>query len=504
MVETNSSGFTIIEVLVSSIVIAILAISLTSAYIALNSVAIFSRQKTIGTEVATNRLEFLKSLPYDNLAVVGGAIPHPSPLPNTETAVVDSTEYEVNTSINYADDAFDGCGNYPNQDIKNNLCRNLPEPTGSSTDLNPADYKIINVKVYVNGKKVSELDTNVAARVAETDSTTGSLAVTVIDSAGNPVSGANVNVVNSVLAINVSDSTDSSGVAIFYGLSPSAVNGYVVSASKTSYSSLTTIAPSGGLSPNFSNQNIIVQQSSSVTMTLDPMGQYSLAGEAYDTSGAALSGMQLFSKGGQKKFSDPVDTSYYFDNLSPTDSRPVTDGSGSFVMQNLVPGDYIFCGDTGSTSCQSGGSNYYLVASVPYNGDSQVGPINIPSYSATNPPAITFPFGGFNYYQKARFIFSTNANFPRIWKILNGTASKASGTHSFTIQGNGLSGAAVVVKNSGGDMTASCSGDDNEISCTIDPVSANIEQSNITLVNNGFTLDIPNGIGLLGGINVTP
>ena len=40
----DNKGFTTIELLVSSIVIAILAISIFSAYIALNSTAIFAKQ----------------------------------------------------------------------------------------------------------------------------------------------------------------------------------------------------------------------------------------------------------------------------------------------------------------------------------------------------------------------------------------------------------------------------------------------------------------------------
>jgi prepilin-type N-terminal cleavage/methylation domain-containing protein len=500
----DNKGFTIIEIVVSSVVIGIMAISTMAAYVALNSTAIFAKQKKIGTELATNRIEYLKSLPYDNLAVVGGAIPHPSPLPNTENVTLDNVNYEIKTSINYIDDAFDGCANYPDEATKNLLCRNLPEPASASSDLNPADYKIANVKVYVNSKKVSELDTNIAARVAETDSTTGSLVVRLIDSSGNPVSGANVSVINSSLGINVNDSSDSNGVAIFYGLTPDGSNGYVVSATKSNYSSLTTIASSGSLSPNFPNQNIIVQQSSSVTLTIDPMGQYSLLAETTDPSGSAIANLKLYAKGGQKKYSETTDTSYYFDNMSPTDSRPTSDGSGNLVLQNLTPSNFTFCGDNGDTNCNVGGSNYYLVAAIPYIGSNQIGPINIPSYSSSSPPSTTFPYGGNNYYQKARLMLTTNSNYPRILNISNGGASKSSGMHTFSITGANLSGASVVIKNSGGNMTATCNGTDTSQDCEVDLSSANVEQSNITLTNNGYVIDIPNGTGMIGGINVTP
>ncbi|MFZ1324312.1 MAG: carboxypeptidase regulatory-like domain-containing protein [Candidatus Saccharimonadales bacterium] len=511
----DSKGFTIIEILVSAVVIGIMSISLLGAYVALNSTAIFSRQKIIGTQLATNRLEYLKSLPYDNLAVAGGAIPHPTPLPSTETIVLDNVSYEIRTSINYADDAFDGCAAYATPAIKSNLCRNLPEPAAATTDTNPADYKIANVKVNVLGKKVSELDTNIAARVAETNSTTGSLSVTVIDSSGNPVSGATVNVNNTVLNpdIDVNDSTDVNGVAIFYGLPPHATNSYRVTASKSGYSTIFTIPPSGSLAPSFASQNIVVQQSSSVTLTIDPMGEYSLLAEVKDTNGNNLANMRTYAKGGQKLYSNTADSSYYFDNFTPTDTRPTSDASGNFVMENLTPGSYIFCGDNGAANCRIGGTAYYLVASVPYAGTNQIGPISIPAYVAASPPSPTFPFGGNGYYQQARLIFSTNSNFPRIYDISDGAASKASGTHTFTIKGTNLPcdasnpaacGTSVTIKNSAGNMDASCIGSASVLTCTIDVSAANVEQSNITLTANGFTINIPNGSGMLGGVNVTP
>ncbi len=516
----DNKGFTTIELLVSSIVIAILAISIFSAYIALNSTAIFAKQKTIGTELATNQIEYLKSLPYDSLAVAGGAIPSANPLPNSTTITLDTIDYVIKTSINYVDDAHDGCAAYPNETVKNLLCRNLPAPSGAPlTDLNPADYKIVNVKAYVNDKKVAELDTQIAARVAETDSTTGALIVKVIDAAGNPVSGATVNVANSTIspAISLNDSTDANGIAIFYGLTPDTGNDYAVTSSKTGYSTLTTIKPNGSLAPNYPSQNIIVQQSSSVTMTINPKGEYSLVGEAVDTNGVAIADMKIYIKGGPKKYSNSTDTSYYYDNMSPTDSRAQANSNGEFTVNNLDPGMYIFCGDAGSTSCQVGTNPIrYLAAAVPYAGSSQIGPVVIPSYDSASPPSLTFSYSGNNYYQKVRLYFSTIANFPRITNITNTTASIAAGSHTFTLSGDnlpchesdpGLCNTNVTVKNSASSINASCVYADavtQDLSCTITTSGLSTGQSNITVTANGYTLDIPNGSGLLGGINVVP
>lgn len=511
MKVAQEDGFTVVEILVSSIVIGIMALSVLGAFVALNSTAVYARQKTIGTQLATNQLEYLKSLPYDSLAVAGGAIPHASPLPNSETIVLDNVSYEIRTSINYIDDAFDGCASYPTTTIRDQLCRNLPEPVGATTDLNPADYKIVNVKTFVLNRRVAELDTNIAARVAETGSTTGAMTVTIIDDTGTPVSGATVSVTNTTTTpnINISDSTDVNGVAIFYGLPPDTGNDYVVSASKSGYSSLATIAAGGGLTPNYPNQNVIAQQSSSVTLILNPKGQYSLVGEAVTTSGTPLANLQVYAKGGYKRYSGTTDTSYYFDNLSPTDSRPTTDASGLFTLESLDPGSYIFCGDTGNSSCVVGGTTYYLVAAIPYTGENQVGPVLIPAAT----PATTFAHGGHNYFQRVQLMFSASSAFPRIHRINDSIASKASGTHTFEIVGANLPcdpsnpalcTTTVTVKNSAGDMPASCIGSSSTLTCTIDVSAANVEQSNLTLSVGGNTINIPNGTGMQGGVSIEP
>lgn len=85
-------------------------------------------------------------------------------------------------------------------------------------DTNPGDYKLAHVVVKNLGDtRLAVMDTHIAARVAETASTTGALFITVTDSAGNGVSEATVKVTNTTItpAVSVSDSTDANGIAIF-------------------------------------------------------------------------------------------------------------------------------------------------------------------------------------------------------------------------------------------------------------------------------------------------
>ncbi|MGZ6004618.1 MAG: carboxypeptidase-like regulatory domain-containing protein [Candidatus Saccharimonadales bacterium] len=391
----SNSGFTIAEMAISIVVVSIVSLSVIGLFTALVKSAVISKRKAVASTLATNQMEYLRSLPYDSLAVAGGSIYSANPLPATTTVTLDNVKYSVKTAISYVDDAFDGCGNYPTQQLKQTYCRNYPAPAGApAVDSNPQDYKIADVSVSAHGILAS-VDTQISAKVAETASTTGALFVTVIDDSGNPVSGANVNLANASLSpsLNLNDNTDENGVAIFYGLPPdSSGNHYVITASLTGYSTLATIVPNGSLQPNYLSQNILTQQSSSVTLVIKPMTNDSLVLETTDSSGNPLAGVKVYAKGGYKKYASTADTSYYFDNFSPSDSRPTTDGSGLASMSGLVPGPYVFCGDTGATNCKIGGTTYYLVAAIPYTSPDANNPfaINIPTYSSDNPPATTF------------------------------------------------------------------------------------------------------------------
>ena len=453
-VAEQSSGYTLIELVTGLFVFGIIALSFLYLFTSLVSSTVVTKRKAQALALATNQMEYLKSLPYNNLAVAGGNIVTSNPLPASKTQTVNGVKYTIATNIEYVDDAFDGCGNYPSQQLKQTYCKNLPVPSGITTgpcpgggtaeDCNPADYKLAHVTVTdPRGVTEADIDTQIAARVAETASTTGALFVSVLDGNGNPLAGAAVHVTNTTSSpnVDVSDVSDSNGIVIFYGL-PVDTNGYdyTIAGSKSGYSSLTTIAPTGSLQPNYSSQQIFTQLSSFVTLPLKPQGTNSLLVETTDTSGNALSSVKVYIKGGYKKYTVSTDTSYYYDNLSP-DSRPTTDTNGLVGIDNLAPGGYYFCGDTGATSCTKNGTTYYLAAVLPYTGSSSFSPVQIPTYEAATPPTTTFAYNSTNYLQKARLILTTSSTYPRLTSVSPYELSLASTNLSsvnFTITGANL------------------------------------------------------------------
>ncbi|HSX16904.1 MAG TPA: hypothetical protein VLH86_02275 [Patescibacteria group bacterium] len=515
----KEAGFTIVELAVAVVVIGMIVISVMGLYLSLVQSAVHTKRKAIALTLATNQIEYVKSLPYNNLAVSGGSIVSSNPLPATITQKLNGVTYTIRTSINYVDDAYDGCASYPTQALKQLYCRNYPPPSGApATDLNPADYKIIHVSVQDSSHTLlAAVDTEVAARVAETASSTGALFTKVLDNNGNPISGATVHVTDTTVVpvVDVSDSTDGNGVAIFYDLPPDSTGyDYNVTASLAGYSTLSTIAPSGSLQPNYANQRIFVQQSSIVTLTLLPQGSDSLLIETTDTAGNPLANVKTYVKGGYKKYNDSTDTQYYYDTLNPTDTRPVSDAGGLSALANLVPGSYTFCGDTGGSSCVIGGTTYYLAAAVPYGGSNAFNPISVPTYIASSPPATTYPYNGHNYLQKVRLMLTTSSSFPRVATLTPSEASQGSSTmNAFAFQVTGANlpcsstpascGTTVKFTQGSSTYTASCTGTTGAtLDCTVDISAASIGLLKMVVTAGGNTLTMP-GSPLLGGINVT-
>ncbi len=506
------------ELMVTLTVLAIIGLGAFSLFTSLLHSAIVAQRQAVASSLANNQMEYLKSLPYDHLAVTGGAIVSTTTIPPSFTKKVQGVTYTVTTSITYADDAYDGCGSYPSQALKQKYCRNYPPPSGApSTDSNPGDYKDANVTVTdPSGTSLASLDTQISALVAETASNTGALFVNVIDDSGQPVSGATVNVVNGSVspAVNASDTTDQNGLAIFYDLPPSTTGyHYQITGSKSGYSTLATIAPSGTLQPTYPSQNLIAQSSSYVTLTLKLQGTDSLVLETTDTDGNPLGGAKVYVKGGYKKYTATDDTSYYYDDMSPSDNRPTTDAGGMAALTGLVPGSYTFCGDSGDTGCSIGGTTYYLAAAVPYGGNNSLQPITVPIDDPSNPPSTTYNYNSVNYLQKVRLMLTTDPSFPRVASLSPSDASLSGGTianFAFTIKGSNLpcgsspGSCSTTVKfvQGGTDFVASCTGSSSgvELDCTVDLTGAALGTAQLIVSQGGHVLTLPTTP--MGGLNV--
>ena len=514
----KQGGFTLVELTVTIVIIGIVVVAFFGLFISLIKSTIVAKRRAVALTLSTDQMEYMKSLPYDSLVVQS---------PSTGTKTVNGVKYTTTTVVRYIDDAYDGCGSYPTQAEKQLYCRNYPTTGTPANDSNPNDYKIIHVSTTdTTGQNLASVDTEVASRVAETSSTTGALFVTVLDGSGTPIAGATVAVSNTTLnpVINKSDTTDSNGVVIFYGLPPDSGTDYIITASQTGYSTLSTMSASGSLQPTYPSQKILTQQASNSTLTLYPMGTNSLLLETTDTSGTALGGAKIYAKGGYKQYTLATDYSYYYDNYysnynssTVNDTRVTTDASGLIGVSNLVPaGGYIFCNsdaDSATTSpstttnCSVGNTKYYLAAAVPYGGVNSLMPITVPTYKASNPPTTTYAYNSTNYLQEVRLMLTTSSTFPRVFSMnpyqLSLSSSGSLSSFLITINGYNLSSAtAKLVQGSNTYTGSSCSQTITQLKCSYNLTGITSGPAQLQVANGSGTLTLPTTP--LGGFNVTP
>src|SRR5581483_9965462 len=102
----EEGGFTLTELVIGLTVLAIVAFSLTGLFTSLVHSAVIDKEKAVASTLATNQMEYLKSLPYDSLAVQGGSIYSSTYIPASTTQTLNGVKYTINTSISYVDDAY--------------------------------------------------------------------------------------------------------------------------------------------------------------------------------------------------------------------------------------------------------------------------------------------------------------------------------------------------------------------------------------------------------------
>ena len=166
----NQKGFTLIETLVAVTIFSLVSMAGYQAFTALMKAVLASEAKIAATEVANERFEIIRNLPYEDVGIFGG-LPV-GVVQREETILRDNYTFELLYTIRSIDNVFDGTlGGTPN-------------------DLSPADYKLIDLDIICSNCKVFsplKFTTIVAPHSLETASTNGALFVQVFNSNGLPV-----------------------------------------------------------------------------------------------------------------------------------------------------------------------------------------------------------------------------------------------------------------------------------------------------------------------------
>lgn len=447
----RQQGFTLVELIVTMVIFSIVAMSTYILLVGYISSSAFAQMKAIAVGIATSKIETLRALPYNSLAVQGGAIIISGTyLPSQEEVSRSSRVFTVTTDIRYVDDAYDGCFSYGSIEQRDKYCVNGPPDASKPVDTNPKDYKVaqVTVKDKASGQVLASRSSYFASRVAEVASDTAIISVKVTDSSGSGVPGATVHLQNSATtpAVDQTITTDDEGSALFSDIVPDNNPDYVMTASKAGYSTLTTISASGSLIPTYPNVSAIAQHMTNSTLTIDKISSSSLDLQVVSTSGSSLVGVATTLKGGVKLYTDTNDTQYSY-------NQTLTSGSNGFItVRNLVPGKYVVDSVSGRE----------IVAVHTATGSSTFQPFDI--LPGATPPA------GLSNMQSVLVITSSNFSYPAISSLTPTSVSITDPNASdilLTVHGSNLNGATVTLvgRTSGTSLTGivTATADQNDI-----------------------------------------
>ncbi|HEY4502872.1 MAG TPA: hypothetical protein VJC14_00320 [Candidatus Paceibacterota bacterium] len=330
----HRDGFTLIETLVGSSVFILVALTAYQAFGVLMEAVSASQAKVAATTLANERFEIIRNLPYSNVGIVAG-LPV-GKIQRTETVVRDGYSFSINTTIRSVDDTFDGTID------------------GSPSDTSPADYKLVDLDIECDNCKVFtplNFTTLVAPHSLETASTNGALFVQVFDSAGVPITGASVRIVNTQTNPDtiIDETTDNTGFIKVVD-APPGTNAYNIIATKTGYSQDQTypIGGAAGDSPLKPDSTVVLQQVTQVSFSIDRTSSLSvnsidaacvaLPSTDFSLTGTKLTGAPAVLKYPTQSFSTDATGLYAFEDLEwDTYSALLTNSSFDLAGASLPP-----------------------------------------------------------------------------------------------------------------------------------------------------------------------
>src|SRR3989344_4077696 len=226
----GNSGITLMEVIIG---LGLMAILIQAVYFGFSNVleAIGKdKSRFDAISILEKEIEIIRNMPFSDIGIFGG---YPSGKLLAEKSIqLGQQTFIIKPTVRNVDDSFDGIlGGDPN-------------------DTAPADYKLIELEVSCDNCYYFapiRMTTTVAPKGLESSSNNGSLFINVFDANGQPVSGANVNVVNNVLnpTITINDTTNINGILQLVDI-PTSTSAYEITINKSGYSSDKTASASGG------------------------------------------------------------------------------------------------------------------------------------------------------------------------------------------------------------------------------------------------------------------
>jgi len=329
MVYMKRGGFTIIETVLSIGIFSLITLTFYAAYVVTMNGIIHSRIEAQASALLNEKLEIMRNLPYDEVALQGGFFG--GSIPPNEIVTIGGRSFYIKTDIRYFDDSEDGTED------------------GSPDDTIPTDYK----RVEITAKWGEQTDKETIVMYArfvppgiETDKGGGTLSINVIDYAGQPVTDVSLTLYNDQVSpvINYSTTTDEhTGNLLLPGTPQS--DYYEITLSKSGHKTVTTfpsIAQGGTYEPEDPHVSVVddVLNQWSFEMNLESDMDIHIQ----DGVGADLENIEFHLVGGRQLDDGVLGPTTFTHNQDHT-----SDSSGLVELDNIHGGAYTFSLDASET-----------------------------------------------------------------------------------------------------------------------------------------------------------
>lgn len=317
-IKNRNDGFTLIETLIAIVIFGIVAGGIYFAYSNVLDIFSASYLNLAALETINNELEIIRNMPYIDVGVQGGS---PSGVLVAEKNInFSNVPFLVKTFVRNVDDPFDGTQG------------------GNPNDTAPADYKLVEIEIDCPSCPrftPTKSSTTVAPPGLETVTDKGTLVIKVFDASGQPISGANVSVVNNLVSpiININDLTDSTGTLSLVDIATSS-GGYAITITKTGYSTDQTYPIGAPSNPNPLKPyaSVLEQQITQVSFIIDRVSTLNI--KTQDKFCTGVGSIDILQTGQKLIGTNP--------NVFKYSTTHITNASGVKTVSNLEFDTYNF------------------------------------------------------------------------------------------------------------------------------------------------------------------